>query len=69
MKTCLLAILLIFSTSVLSQDLLISQATLHVGDGSTVIENTDILITDGRIAKIAPRIPINKMIRVINAEG
>ena len=51
MKTCLLAILLIFSTSVLSQDLLISQATLHVGDGSTVIENTDILITDGRIAK------------------
>ncbi|MEK9808175.1 MAG: hypothetical protein VW373_09040, partial [Halieaceae bacterium] len=69
MKTCLLAILLIFSTSVLSQDLLISQATLHVGDGSTVIENTDILITDGRIAKIAPRIPTNKMIRVINAEG
>jgi hypothetical protein len=69
MKTCLLAILLIFSAGVLSQDLLISQGTLHVGDGSTVIENTDILITDGRIAKIAPRIPTNKMIRVINAQG
>ena len=37
------------STS-LAQDLLISQATLHVGDGETIIENTDILIADGRIA-------------------
>jgi len=69
MKRCLLAILLISSTGALSQDLLISQATLHVGDGSTVIENTDILIADGRIAKIAPRIPTNKMIQVINADG
>jgi hypothetical protein len=56
------------STS-LAQDLLISQATLHVGDGETVIENTDILIADGRIAEIAPRIPTNKMIQVINANG
>jgi len=69
MKRCLLAILLISSTGALSQDLLISQGTLHVGDGSTVIENTDILIADGRIAKIAPRIPTNKMIQVINADG
>lgn len=56
------------STS-LAQDLLISQATLHVGDGETVIENTDILIADGRIAEIAPRIPTNKMIQVVNANG
>ena len=49
------------STS-LAQDLLISQATLHVGDGETIIENTDILIADGRIAEIAPRIPTNKSI-------
>ena len=56
------------STS-LAQDLLISQATLHVGDGETVIENTDILIADGRIAEISPRIPTNKMIQVVNANG
>ena len=69
MKIRLLAVVLFLSTSALAQDLLISQGTLHVGDGSTVIENTDILITDGRIAKIAPRIPTNKMIQVIHAEG
>ena len=64
----LLVVGFLCSTS-LAQDLLISQATLHVGDGETVIENTDILIADGRIAEIAPRIPTNKMIQVVNANG
>ena len=64
-QTILLLVVGFLASTSLAQDLLISQAILHVGDGETVIENTDILIADGRIAKIAPRIPTNKMIQVL----
>jgi len=68
-RAVLLLIFCFLGSTSLAQDLLIRQATLHVGDGETIIENTDILIADGRIAKIAPRIPTNKMIQVVNANG
>lgn len=70
MKRVLFTALLTLACSVsLAQDLLITGANLHSQSDAGVIENTDILIKDGRIAKIAPRIPTNKMIKVINANG
>ena len=52
-----------------AQDLLITGANLHTQSAAGIIENTDILIKDGHIERIAPRIPTNKMIRVIDAGG
>ena len=52
-----------------AQDLLITGAKLHTQSAAGIIENTDILIKDGHIERIAPRIPTNKMIRVIDAGG
>ncbi len=70
MKLGFITVLLTFTCSIaLAQDLLIMGANLHTQSDAGVIENTDILIKDGRIAKIAPRIPTNKMIKVINANG
>ena len=70
MKNKLLVLLLLIGSQLATaQDLLISNATLHTQGKDGVIENTDILIKAGRIARIAPRIATNKLIRVINAEG
>ena len=70
MKLGFITVLLTFTCSfALAQDLLIMGANLHTQSDAGVIENTDILIKDGRIAKIAPRIPTNKMIKVIKANG
>ncbi len=65
----LILILLVGAPLVAAQDLLITNARLHTQTDAGVIESTDILITAGRIARIAPRIPTNKMIRIINAQG
>ena len=70
MKNKLLVLLLLIGSQLATaQDLLITNATLHTQGKDGVIENTDILIKAGRIARIAPRIATNKLIRVINAEG
>ena len=61
--------LLIWASLGWAQDLLITNATLHTQTKAGVIENTDILIKDGRIARIAPGIPTNRMIPVIDANG
>ena len=34
----------------------IRNATVHVGDGQTVLENTDLLLTDGTITRIGPEL-------------
>ncbi|MDA0631436.1 MAG: amidohydrolase, partial [Proteobacteria bacterium] len=68
-RTVLMLIFCFLGSASLAQDLLISQATLHVGAATRCLQNTDILIADGRVAKIAPRIPTNKMIQVVNANG
>lgn len=70
MKAGLLTLALIIAAPLAwAQDLLITNAMLHSLTDKGVIENTDILIKEGRIARIAPRIPTNKMIRVIDAQG
>ena len=70
MKNKLLVLLLLLGSQLATaKDLLITNAILHTQGKDGVIENTDILIKSGRIARIAPRIATNKMIRVINAEG
>ena len=70
MKNKLLVLLLLLGSQLATaQDLLITNAILHTQGKDGVIENTDILIKAGRIARIAPRIPTNKKIPVINAEG
>ena len=70
MKRGFITVLLTLTCSTsLAQDLLITGATLHTQSDAGIIENTDILIKDGRIAKIAQRIATNKMIKVINAAG
>lgn len=70
MKLGLITVLLTLTCSIaVAQDLLIMGANLHTQSDAGVIENTDILIKGGRIVRIAPKIPSNKMIKVINANG
>ena len=52
-----------------AQDLLVTNATLHTGTDQGVLEGQDILITDGRIARIGERLPTNKMIQRLDAAG
>ena len=57
------------AAGVRAQDLLIANATVHTGTDKGVLQGQDILIKDGRIARIGERLPSNKMIRRINADG
>lgn len=52
-----------------AQDLLITNATVHTGDERGIIESADILVKDGRIARIDDHINANKSIPVLDAEG
>ncbi|MGD2009007.1 MAG: hypothetical protein PVJ95_12070, partial [Cellvibrionales bacterium] len=57
------------AADVRAQDLLIANATVHTGTDKGVLQGQDILIKDGRIAKIGEGLPSNKMIQRINADG
>lgn len=54
MKNVLFAFVLLFSVSLLAQDFLIRNVTLF--DGNAIIENTSVLVENGKILKVAPTI-------------
>ncbi|MEM7249048.1 MAG: amidohydrolase family protein [Acidobacteriota bacterium] len=45
---------ILLAGSVLAQELVIRGATVHVGDGATVLTDHDIVLRDGRIAAVGP---------------
>ena len=58
MKLRFITVLLTFTCSIaIAQDLLIMDANLHTQSDAGVIENTDILIKNGRIAKLHREFP------------
>jgi len=62
-------LLLLLSLSVTSQELLIKDARIHTMGSAGVLESSDILIRNGKIAKIGKSLTADTKIQVIDAAG
>ena len=58
----------VYPTPKQTSSVLITNATVHVGNGQ-VLENTSVLITDGKIAQIGAAITSPAGVQMINAQG
>ena len=69
-KLALIASLATFSLAAVANDsLLIRGATVHTMTDDGILENTDVLITDGKIKKLGKNISAPKDIQIVEANG
>ena len=69
LKTVLIASLVIFTVAAQAQTIMIRGATVHTMGKDGTLENTDVLISGGKIQKIGKDLPVPQDIYVFNAEG
>jgi len=69
-KTTLIAVLATFSIAAQADTIMIRGATVHTMTEDGTLDNTDILITDGKIERIGKDLPVPQDdVYVFNAEG
>lgn len=67
-KSVFLAIIVFFATSASAQDLLIRNATVHTATSRGTLQNTDVLVRNGRIAAVGSELAVGNA-QVIDAQG
>jgi hypothetical protein len=68
-KSLFVVTLATFSLAAQAETIMIRGATVHTMDKDGVLENTDVLISDGIIQKIGQDLPVPQDISVFDAEG
>lgn len=69
LKCILIASLAVFSVVSQAQTVMIRGATVHTMGDDGILENTDVLISSGKVQKIGQDLPVPQDIYVFNAEG
>lgn len=69
LRTILIASLVIFTMAAQAQTIMIRGATVHTMGKNGTLENTDVLISEGKIQKIGKDLPVPQDIYVFNAGG